>query len=302
MPGYITRALNRFLHAASKHPELSLHPWECPNYGNKTQLTPILDTSPPISSADKLRLQEVVGTLLYYARALDVTILTAISELSTEMATGAVKTMTKLNQLLHYLAAYPEAVIRFYPSLMQQAIKSDASYLSVSNAHSWAAGFFYLTSNQGLPNSSPYNGPIHVYCCVMKEVLSSAAEAELGALFHNSKEACPLQIVLTKMGHPQNATSLSTYNSTVAGISKSTVKQRGSKAIDMSYYWVRDRVSQGQCTVVWKKGKGNLANYFTKHHPKSHHTAIWSTYLYHSANPSGNYFHLSSKDKEEVQT
>jgi hypothetical protein len=37
----------------------------------------------------------------------------------------------------------------------------------------------------------------------MKEVLSSAAKAELGALFHNSKEACLLQIALTEMGHPQ---------------------------------------------------------------------------------------------------
>jgi hypothetical protein len=49
MPGYITRALNRFLHPAPKHSELSPHPWECPNYGNKTQLTPVLDTSPAIS-------------------------------------------------------------------------------------------------------------------------------------------------------------------------------------------------------------------------------------------------------------
>jgi hypothetical protein len=65
----------------------------------------------------------------------------------------------------------------------------------------------------------------------MKEVLSSAAKAELGALLHNSKEACPLQIALTKMGHPQNATSLSTDNSTAAGISISTVKQRRSKPL-----------------------------------------------------------------------
>ena len=67
MPGYITRALSRFLHPAPKHPEISPHPWERPNYGSKTQLTPVLDTSPAISSADKLRLQEVLGTLLYYA-------------------------------------------------------------------------------------------------------------------------------------------------------------------------------------------------------------------------------------------
>jgi hypothetical protein len=91
---------------------------------------------------------------------------------------------------------------------MQLAIKSDASYLSVSKAHSQAARSFYLTSNQGLPHSRPYNGPIHVYCCVIKEVRSSATEAELGALFYSSKEACPLQTALTKMGHPQNATSL----------------------------------------------------------------------------------------------
>jgi hypothetical protein len=134
IPGYITRALNRFLHPAPKHPKLSPHPWECPNYGNKTQITAVLDTWPPISPADKLHLQEVLGTLLYYTRALHVTVLAAISELSTEMATGTVKTMVKLNQLLDYLLTYPEVVIRFHPSLMQSAIKSDASYLSVSKA------------------------------------------------------------------------------------------------------------------------------------------------------------------------
>jgi hypothetical protein len=219
------------------------------------------------------------------------------------MATGTVKTMAKLSQLLDYLHTNPEAIIQYHPSSMQLAIESDTSYLSVSKARSRATRFFYLTSNQGLPTSGPYNGPIHVYCCVMKEVLSSAAEAELGALFHNCKEACPLQIALTEMGHPQYATSLSTDNSTAAGISNSTVKQCRSKAIDMQYYWIRDRVSQGQFTVVWRKGRGNLADYFTKHHPKSHHAAIWSTYLHDSTNPLSNYFQLlAQEDQEEVPT
>jgi hypothetical protein len=302
MPGYITRISNRFLHPAPKHPEISPHPWERPNYSNKTQLTAVLDTSPAISSADKLHLQEVQGTLLYYARALDVTILTAITELSTEMATGTVETMSKLNQLLDYLSTNPKAIIQYHSSSMQSAIKPDASYLSVSKARSLATGFFYLTSNQGLPHSRPYSGPIHICCCVMKEALSSVSEAELGALFHNSKEACPLQIALTELGHPQNATSLSTGNYTASGISNSTVIQRRSKAIDIHYYWVCDRVSQGQFTVVWKKGKGNLADHFTKHHPNSHHAAICSSYLYHSANPLHNYFQLLSKDKEEAPT
>jgi hypothetical protein len=51
------------------------------------------------------------------------------------------------------------------------------------------------------------------------------------------------------MGHPQLATSLSTDNSTAAGISNSIVKQRRSKAMVMHYYWVCDRVSMAN--VLW---------------------------------------------------
>jgi hypothetical protein len=36
----------------------------------------------------------------------------------------------------------------------------------------------------------------------MRKVLSSAAETELGALFHKGKKACPLRISLDEMGHP----------------------------------------------------------------------------------------------------
>jgi hypothetical protein len=63
----------------------------------------------------------------------------------------------------------------------------------------------------------------------MREVLSSAAEAELGALFHNGKEACPLRIALTEMGNAQPATPIVTDNSTANGIANETVKQKRSK-------------------------------------------------------------------------
>ena len=171
---------------------------------------------------------------------------------------------------------------------MQLTIDSDTSYLSVSRARSRAAGYFYLSSR-----SNPHlNGAIHVACHVLKEVVSSAAEAELGALFYNSKEACPFRIALQELGHLQSPTSLITDNSTAAGIANDSVKQRRSKAIDMRYYWIRDRVRQGQFTVDWKKGCENLADYYTKHHPKRHHAAIRSTYLHSKENPARNYFEL----------
>ena len=57
-------------------------------------------------------------------------------------------------------------------------------------------------------------------------------------------------------------------------------------AMDMRYYWVRDRVRQGQFHIYWGRGKDNLADYFTKHHPASHHRAVRPLYLHDPDNPS----------------
>jgi hypothetical protein len=291
MPGYVERALQRFQHPTPTSPEASPHEWQKPQYGAKTQYVAAADTSPSLDVTDTKRIQEVLGTLLYYARAVDSTMLAAIGELATQQTAGTKQTMEALTKLLNYAASNPEATVRFTASDMILAIESDASYLSVTKARSRAAGYFFLT-NKRTTNTDPYtpNGAVHVLCQIMREVLSSAAEAELGALFHNGKEACPLRIALIEMGHPQPATPMATDNSTATGIANETVKQKRSKAIDMRFYWIRDRVRQGQFHVYWGKGSRNRADYFTKHHPASHHKAIRSTYLYSPDNPSKNYF------------
>ena len=116
----------------------------------------------------------------------------------------------------------------------------------------------------------------------MCEVLSSAAEAELGALFHNGKEACLRGIArVEEMGHPQPATPMATERNTASGIATDTVKQKRSKAIHMRFYWIRDWVCQGHFHIYWSKGQTNCANFFSKkHHPASHHQAICSVYLH----------------------
>eukprot|EP00957_Ditylum_brightwellii_P072206 5489128-Ditylum_brightwellii.AAC.1 len=84
--------------------------------------------------------------------------------------------------------------------------------------------------------------------------MSSAAEAEVGALFINSKAVVGLRIALQEMGHPQPPTPIMTDNSTASGIANSSIKQRRSRAIDMRFYWVKDRVQQGQFFIFWKPG------------------------------------------------
>jgi hypothetical protein len=81
--------------------------------------------------------------------------------------------------------------------------------------------------------------------------MSSTAEAEIGALYLNAKEATVIRTTLDEMGHPQPATPMETDNSTACGIMNRTVKQVRSKAIDMHFYWVRDRVKQGHFRIYW---------------------------------------------------
>ena len=111
--------------------------------------------------------------------------------------------------------------------------------------------------------------------------MSSAAEAELGALFRNGQEGYYIRTMLEEMGHKQlGPTPIQTDNSTAEGIANDTVKAKRSKAMDMRFYWIRDRVKQGQFRVHWKPGSTNKADYYTKHHPPSHHIQERSTYLH----------------------
>jgi hypothetical protein len=57
---------------------------------------------------------------------------------------------------------------------------------------------------------------------------------------------------------------METDNTTATGYSNGTIKQKRTKAMDMHFYWIKDRVKQGQFNVYWGPGYQNLADYFTK--------------------------------------
>ena len=172
-------------------------------------------------------------------------------------------------------------------------VESDASYLlSESKARSRVAGFHYLSdkrTNLQDPNTPPppFNGAISVPCKVLKAVLASVAETELAGLFINGQEAVPERITLEELGHPQGPTPMVTDNKVGNGIANETIKQKRSKAMDMRFYWIRDRVRQGQFLIYWRPGETNRADYFTKHHPAKHHRRMRPVYLH---TPTSNRF------------
>jgi hypothetical protein len=104
--------------------------------------------------------------------------------------------------------------------------------------------------------------------------MSSAAEAELGALFINAKTAVSMRTTLEELGHPQTRTPIQTDNSMAHTLLTNKILPKALKAMDMRFHWLRCRNTQGQFTYYWRPGTQNLADYWTKHHPASHHTAF----------------------------
>jgi hypothetical protein len=216
--------------------------------------------------------------LLFYARAIDNTMLLALNDIGSEQTKSTEATMTACTRLLNYAATHPDATIQYKRSPMILHTHTDASYLTAPMARSRAGGYHFL--GDGDTTSTFTNAPIHVLVKIMRNVLSSAAEAEVGAAFLNAQDACPFRQILIDLGHPQPATPLQTDNATCEGILNDTIKQKRSKAIDMRFYWLQDRVTQGQFNLYWRPAAYNLADYYTKHHSPTHHMNMRPMYLH----------------------
>jgi hypothetical protein len=148
-----------------------------------------------------------------------------LSDISTEQTKATEKTQAATNQLLDYLATHPDATIRYHASDMILHIHSDASYLSVSNARSRLGGLFFFLGSKS-PEQDMLNRSILNVASVIKNVVASAAESEVGACFHNAQSGAPLRVTLIELGHPQTQTPLRTDNSTAFGILNETINQK----------------------------------------------------------------------------
>eukprot|EP00957_Ditylum_brightwellii_P056464 4280288-Ditylum_brightwellii.AAC.1 len=157
--------------------------------------------------------------------------LVALGKIAAVQTQGTQNTADAVEHLLDYCTSHLDAVIRYHPSNMILSVHSDVSYLSEPKAQSRAGRYFYLGNQQ----PQHMNGPILVLSQTLRNVMALAAEAELGALFKNTKEAVLLHTKLNKLGHQQSATPIQVDNSTTHGIVNSNIHQRKSNTIDMQF-------------------------------------------------------------------
>ena len=103
------------------------------------------------------------------------------------------------------MASQKEAVRTYKASDMVLAVHSDASYLSKPKACSREGGHMFMPANDNIPTN---NGAILNISQIIRAVMSSAAEAELGALFINAKTAVSMRHTLKELGHFQPRTPI----------------------------------------------------------------------------------------------
>jgi hypothetical protein len=156
--------------------------------------------------------------------------LTPLSALASEQATPTEQTMEKCLQFLDYKASQEEAIITYHASDMKLAIHSDASYLSEPKACSQARGHIFMAGTEEIPIN---NGAVLNILQIIKTVMSSAAEAELGALFINAKTAVSMRRTLEELGHPQPRTPIQTNNAAAHALLTNKILPKALKAMDM---------------------------------------------------------------------
>jgi hypothetical protein len=216
-----------------------------------------------------------VGSLLYYARAVDNKLLATLSTISSQQAKATQNTARAVAQLLDYVATYPSDGITYRPSAMILAAHSDASFLTEPGSRSRAGAHIFLSEDDAIPRT---NGPVLTISQIIRFVMASAAEAELAALYITAREMIPLRNALVEMGWPQPKSPIQTDNSTATGFVNDTIIQRRIKMIWMRLHWLRCRAAQGQFRFFWDRGTRNLADYHTKHHPPAYHLAHRQTH------------------------
>jgi hypothetical protein len=112
MPGYVKKQLLKYEHIMQRvqHCPYATEPKK---YDTKAQSPLPQDDTQKLTDKEIKQVQKIVGSILYYARAVDMTVLMALSSIASEQTKGTECTLEKAYQVLDYLASHPDAVVRF---------------------------------------------------------------------------------------------------------------------------------------------------------------------------------------------
>jgi hypothetical protein len=235
IPGYIDKALIRFHEWTETKHAHSPDVYKTLEYGARVQYAAD-DATTPLNKADIKMLQEVVGSFLYYARAVDPTMLTTINTIASEQATTTEAVRAHAVHLPQYAAVHRDHVVTFKKSKMHVIIQAGASYLSRSQARSVAG---VITHVGDADNPTVRNGMIHATSSIIDVIVAFAGEAEYGAAFIAAQQGVWIRNITIAMSHAQPSIPL-LCDKRHLGLNQSL-----SRSLSLSYPEDREPVSLG---------------------------------------------------------
>ena len=266
MPNYIPNMLLRF-RPNGVRPAKSPSIYAPPTYGSTAPQAATLDSSDPATALQIKEIQEVVGSLLYYARALDSTMLPAVQDISSRQSVPTQDVVAAVDRLLGYCFSHPDHELHVRPSHMLLQTQSDASYLSLPRSGSKSGGHHTFADH----DPDTINAPIDVGSSRIPITVSSAADSEFCAAYGNARSSCFHRSTARNIGYPQPPTPIFCDNECAIGLAHGTVKAKRSKSMDMRLTWLSHRVANNQFYMPYRPSSKLLADFYTKPLPVHRH-------------------------------
>ena len=141
---------------------------------------------------------------------------------------------------------------------------TDAGFHNESKGRSRSGDHIFPSENDSMPQ---WNRSVLTLAKIIKFFMSSASEAELGALFITSQEMVATRQTLEEMKWPQPKSPIQTDNPTAAGVVNNDIVPRKHETMDRHLHCLRCREAQGQFRYYWASSNLNWGDYSTKHHP-----------------------------------
>ena len=85
-------------------------------------------------SRTNIKIAKITGKLLFYAKAINPTILTTLGTITAAQTSGTIETEKAAQKLIDYYATHPDATLHYKTSGMILKAHSDASYFTESKA------------------------------------------------------------------------------------------------------------------------------------------------------------------------
>ena len=144
MDGYILELRNKYRHMTPKKPQYSPQKHRTINYGATQQIVQPTDTRPPLNEKGIKIVQGIVGALIYVDRVVK-KLLVSLSEICNQQAAATEETAAEIEQLMDYVATYPNDVILFRKSDMILAAHADTCFLNESRARSRSGVHIFIS-------------------------------------------------------------------------------------------------------------------------------------------------------------